>query len=297
MVPDMLDYAAARSIEVNGTALATFDKGQGDALVFVHGSASDARTWSNQIDTFSDRFRTIAYSRRYHVPNDPIPADAPDPIQAHVDDLVSLIGALEAGPAHVVGHSWGGLVSLLAARQEPGLIRSLVLIEPPVISMHVSIPPKPDQLIRLLFSRPKLAIAILKFGGGTVGPSATAFRRGDDKEGVDIFARGVLGDRHFRALSDERYRQVWENRGPDRALALFHGFPELMGVTFSDLHAPALLLRGADSPALFGLLIESLQERLPDARLQVIENASHVVHEDAPEALNRTIEAFLSAIG
>jgi pimeloyl-ACP methyl ester carboxylesterase len=293
----MLDLDETKSVEVNGTVLVTFEKGEGDALVFVHGSASDVRTWSNQLDFFPKRYRTIAYSRRFHAPNAPIPRDASDPIQVHVNDLASLIRMMGAEPAHVVGHSWGGLVSLLAAKQAPELFRSLVLIEPPVISMHVSIPPKATQLIGLLFSAPRLALAIVKFGASVVGPSEKAFRSGDDILAVEEFGRGVLSDRYFEALSEERYAQVWENRGPDRALALYRGFPDLIGTSFSDVRLPVLLIGGGDSPRLFGLLIESLKERLPNARVQFIENGSHILHEDQPEALNATIQEFLGEVG
>jgi pimeloyl-ACP methyl ester carboxylesterase len=297
MLLAMLDLDAAKSVEVNGAFLATFERGEGDPLVFVHGSASDLRTWCNQFDTFSKRYRTIVYSRRYHRPNAPIPVDASDPIQTHVDDLASLILTLGAAPAHVVGHSWGALVALLAAKQEPNLFRSLILIEPPAVSMHVSVPPRAFQIIKLLASRPRLALAIIKFGAGTVGPSETAFRSGDDERAVEKFGRGVLGDRYFDALSKERFAQIWENRGPDRALALYHGFPDLVGASFSDVRVPVLLVGGADSPRLFWLLIEDLRERLPDARVHVVENASHIAQEDAPEDVNAAIQQFLLEVG
>jgi pimeloyl-ACP methyl ester carboxylesterase len=297
IIAAMLDLDEAKSIEVNGTVLTAVEKGHGEALIFVHGSASDMRTWSNQLDVFPERYRTIAYSRRYHAPNAPIPPDSSDPIQTHVDDLASLISVMGAEPAHVVGHSWGGLVSLLAAKQAPKLFRSIVLIEPPAISMHVSIPPRPAQLIGLLFSAPRLALAIVKFGASVVAPSEKAFRRGDDKRAVETFARGVLGDRYFEALSEERYAQVWENCGPDRALALYHGFPDLIGTSFSDIRVPVLLIGGGESPRLFRLLIERLEETLPDVRLRVIENGSHIVHENAPEALNAEVQEFLGDVG
>lgn len=40
------------------------------------------------------------------------------------------IGDLLAGGAHLVGHSYGGTVAMLAAAAQPGLVRSLTLIEP-----------------------------------------------------------------------------------------------------------------------------------------------------------------------
>ncbi|WP_433292551.1 alpha/beta fold hydrolase [Actinoplanes sp. CA-030573] len=40
------------------------------------------------------------------------------------------VGALLGGGAHLVGHSYGGTVAMLAAAAHPGLVRSLTLIEP-----------------------------------------------------------------------------------------------------------------------------------------------------------------------
>lgn len=292
----MLSLDAAKPLSVNGIALATIVRGEGEPLVLVHGGVSDLRTWSNQVGYFSKRFRTIAYSRRFARPNAPIARDADDPVQTHVDDLLGVMDALEAGPSHIVGHSWGALIALLAAGQKPGHCRSLVLIEPPIISMHVSVPPSVSQMIRLLLSSPRLALAIAKLGGSALGPAEKAFRRGDDKRAIEFFGRGVLGDRYFEALSKERYAQVWENRGPDRAQALHHAFPDLRGKRFPPINAPVLLVGGADSPAIFGLLNDRLRARLPDARECVIENASHIVQEDAPEALNAAILQFLDKV-
>ncbi len=292
----MLNLDTAQPVAVNGITLATVARGEGDPLVFVHGGVSDLRTWSHQVGFFAGRFRTIAYSRRYCRPNAPIPPDAGDPIQIHVDDLLGLIDALDASPSHVVGHSWGALVALLAAGRKPGHFRSLVLIEPPAVSMHVSVPPSVSQMIRLFWSSPRRAIAIARLGGGALVPAEKAFRSGDDKTAIEHFGRGVLGDRYFEALSEERYAQVWENRGPDRAQALHHGFPDLRGDRFPQVDVPVLLVGGADSPRIFGLLNDSLLARLPVARKCVIENASHIVHEDAPEALNRAVLEFLDDV-
>jgi len=40
------------------------ERGTGEPVVFVHGSASDYRTWHSQLDELGQRYRTIAYSRR-----------------------------------------------------------------------------------------------------------------------------------------------------------------------------------------------------------------------------------------
>jgi pimeloyl-ACP methyl ester carboxylesterase len=292
----MLTFNRTSWLTVNQNELAVHEAGVGPPLVLVHGSVSDLRTWSNQVDVFAGRYRTIAYSRRYHRPNPPIPPDAPDPIQTHVNDLVALIEALKARPAHIVGHSWGGLIALLVAMQEPAICRSLVLIEPPVVSMHVAIPPKVSQMIGLFFRSPKLALCIAKLGGGTFVPAEKAFRRGDDKAAIEYFGRGVLGNRAFETLSAERYQQVWDNRGPDRAQALYQGFPDLVGASPSNVTCPVMLVAGSESPAIFGLLIDILLRLLPNGRKCVITGASHIVHEDAPSEFNSAVLNFLGDV-
>ncbi|NNF90275.1 MAG: alpha/beta hydrolase [Boseongicola sp.] len=283
----------AQPVTVNGTELAVIDTGAGDPVVLVHGGVSDLRTWSHQIGPFHAEHRTIAYSRRYHAPNIPIADDAPDPINAHVADLATLIGTLGAAPAHIVGHSWGGLIALVLAARHPGLCRLLVLIEPPVVTLHVDVPPTPARMLRLLAASPRLAFAIARLGLGALAPAERAFRRGDDRAAIAHFGRGVLGRDRFSALTEERLQQVWDNRGPERALALHDGFPDLRREALSEIATPALLIRGADSPRVFHLLIDSLMTRLPNATTLTIPTASHIAHEDAPKAFNQAVLGFL----
>jgi len=131
----------------------------------------------------------------------------------HVDDLVGFLRQVDAVPAHLVGHSWGGFVSLLAAIRHPEVVRTLVLMEPPVLSLFVSTPPRPSELLRTLLRRPRTAIAIIRFGITAAEPAAKAYRRGDDEAGFETFARGVLGSDVFERLSAaERCAGAWCDR-------------------------------------------------------------------------------------
>ncbi|AXI45100.1 alpha/beta hydrolase [Sulfitobacter sp. SK012] len=291
----MVELIDTTPIEVNGTRLAVVENGSGPPIIFVHGGVSDLRSWTNQIPAFTNGYRTICYSRRYHKPNTPIPSDAPDPIQTHVDDLATLIEQLGAEPAHIVGHSWGGLIALMLASQKPAQCKSLTLIEAPSVSVHLQIPPKPLPLLRLILPKPRLGLSIAKLGAGALAPAEKAFRKGDDKAAISYFGRGVLGAKAFEALSEERYQQVWDNRGTDRAQALYQGFPDLREAPLSNVRMPVLLLSGGLSPAVFRRLNEALAGILPNATHRVIPKASHIVHEDAPEALNSELLRFLQA--
>jgi len=287
-------FEGVRTAAVDGIALAYREQGEGEAVVFVHGSASDLRTWEQQLPAIGTRYRAIAYSRRFARPNEDIEPGADDQMLPHVDDLAALLRLIGAAPAHLVGHSWGAFICLLTAIRHPEMVRSLVLQEPPVVSLFVSTPPPLRELFPLLVRRPRTALAILKFGAGTITPAQRAFRRGDDDQALHVFARGVLGKETYERLPEERKQQARENLGTLRAQLLGAGFPPLDEEDVRGIRLPTLLITGQRSPAFLLRLTEHLQRLLPHAERVDIAGASHAMQEDNPGAVNEAILGFLA---
>jgi pimeloyl-ACP methyl ester carboxylesterase len=269
-------------------------QGRGEPLVFVHGSASDLRTWRSQQAAFAARYRTIAYSRRYHWPNAPIPEGADYSMAEHVDDLGALLRALDAAPAHLVGHSYGAFLCLLLALREPGLVRSLVLAGPPAITLFTSNHPQPAELLRLLVTRPRTALAILAFGAQGVAPATEALKRGDTEAALRAFGRATLGRQTFECLSPERLDQARANL--IAAELLGSGFAPLDDDALRAIQAPALLVSGQHSPRLFPRLLDRLEELLPHVERVEIPGASHITHEDNPAVYRQAVLSFLAGL-
>src|SRR5215471_7527239 len=131
-------------------------RGHGPEVVLVHGSLGDYRQWTPIADRLQKSYRVISVSRRYHWPNPPPASKVLYSYEGNAEDLLSLLRSL-GHPVHVVGHSYGAGVALLAALREPKLIRSLVLIEPAFGSL---LPPSAPGLDQELASRRAMLSAV-----------------------------------------------------------------------------------------------------------------------------------------
>ena len=281
------------SIEIRGTRLELHERGEGEPVLLVHGSASDHRTWAGPLESLSRRHRVIAYSRRYHWPNESIPDRRDYDMIEQLDDLQALIEARGLEPVHLVGHSYGGFLALLLAIRDPAKVRSLVLCEPPVITLFTSNQPTPKQLLRLLFTRPRTFLAIVKFGARGVAPATKALERGDRDAALEAFGEATLGRAHFRGLSPERLQQARDNF--IAAELLGSGFAPLDAADVRRIERPALLLTGEKSPRLFHRLADRLEELLPRVKRVEIPDASHIMHEDNPAAFEDAVRSFVEA--
>lgn len=285
-------FEGIRTASVNGATLAYREQGEGEPVVFVHGSADDLRSWDQQLPAIGASYRAIAYSRRYARPNEDIAPGVDDQTLPHVDDLVAFLRVMGAAPAHLVGHSWGGLISLVAAIRHPQVVRSLVLQEPPVLSLVMSVPPRSRELLRLLVRRPGTAFVILSFAVKTWTPTQKAFRRGDDEAAMQTFGCGLLGKETYERLPQERKQQAFENVRAVRAQVLGAGFPPLNEEDVRGVQAPTLLMTGERSPPYLPRLTDRLQQQLPKAERVKIAAASHLMNEENPGAVNDAILGF-----
>ena len=259
-------------------------------MLFVHGSLEDLRIWRRQMAPFAERYRVVAYSRRYHHPNAAPGDDSPVyTAELHADDLACLIQTLDLGPAHLVTASFGGCVALQMTVQHPELVRSLVLAEPPLLPWLAHIP-----------GGAPLAAAFL---ADAWLPAQRAFRLGDFEQGVRLFLEGVVGrdpstslrTGGFDRLSPVGQRMILDNAAEMQAETLAQDFfPALTCQDVAAIDRPALLLNGELSPRLFHLIIAELARCLPRTECGLIRGASHAMHVGNPAAFNEVVLDFLA---
>ncbi|WP_088280474.1 alpha/beta fold hydrolase [Ideonella sp. A 288] len=100
-------------------------------IVFSHANGFPAGTYKQLFKVWKDAgFRVEALDKFGHDPKYPVTSNWP----RLRDQLIDFIDARVGGPAWLVGHSLGGLLSLLAASRRPDLARGLVMLDSPVIT-------------------------------------------------------------------------------------------------------------------------------------------------------------------
>ena len=104
-----------------------------ERIVLVHGSVMGGRgTWAAQ-RSLAERFELLVLDRPGFPPNPPV-----ERIDFETDAAL-VAGLIEEGD-HLVGHSYGGIVSLVAAASRPDVLRSLTVIEPPCTRVAAGVP-------------------------------------------------------------------------------------------------------------------------------------------------------------
>jgi pimeloyl-ACP methyl ester carboxylesterase len=111
---------------VNGAKLYTESFGKGTPLLFLHGGMTFFDSaYVRQRDYFAANHLVIGIDQRGH-------GHSPDgswqlSYQLMADDTAAVIQKLKVGPVDVVGHSDGGNIALLLARDHPELVRRVVI--------------------------------------------------------------------------------------------------------------------------------------------------------------------------
>jgi pimeloyl-ACP methyl ester carboxylesterase len=114
-------------IRTNGFEIAYERVGEGPPLVLVHGAAVDSRMWRPQLAALADEFTVVAWDEPGAGRSSDVPADFALADYAHC--LAALIEALDLGPAHVAGLSWGGTLAQELYRHHPKLVSTLLLVD------------------------------------------------------------------------------------------------------------------------------------------------------------------------
>jgi pimeloyl-ACP methyl ester carboxylesterase len=233
------------------------------------------------MNALSSRYRVISYSRRYHYPNENPMTATDHSALIDAEDLAALVAELELGRVHLVGTSYGAFTALAYAVAHPGLVRSMVLAEPPVLQW--------------VTDSSQGAALYEEFISTVHQPARAAFIRGDDEGAMRLFIDAFDGDGAFDALSDERRVAVMSNSRFFRSSAFsVDPFPTLSKEAVRQLPMPVLVIVGERTDDLHRMVCDELSRVLVMPDRATIPNAGHGSPRQNPNAFTTAVMSFLA---
>jgi pimeloyl-ACP methyl ester carboxylesterase len=198
-------------------------------------------------------------------------------------DEVALLAPVfaAAGPRfHLVGHSYGGAVALMAALADPGRVESLVLFEPVLFSLLTAADPTRPPALEIAAVRDD-TVAAVQAGN----PGASGARFVDYWMGPGAWAGMPEARREAIAIQMQQVKAQWH--------ALFMEPTPLSA--FAALDVPVLCLTGSESPSSAQEVAWLLTKTLPRVTAVEVVGAGHMAPLTHPERVNALIEGFLGA--
>jgi pimeloyl-ACP methyl ester carboxylesterase len=234
------------------------------------------------------------------------PGSNPNEIQDWHPFSHDLLSFLEARPAPVigVGHSLGAVATLRAALRNPGRFRALLLIDPVLFV---------PRFLLLWYT-----IRALGLGNRLHPLIAGAKNRRRTFDDLETIFRGYRNLAVFRYMSDEHLRIYIEGitrksakaraASPHETFELVYS-PEweariyLTGMRDFDiwrdlpkLEVPTLFLRGAETDTFLGNAAKLVERRQPRARVETLEQSTHLLPLERPQAIFDRMQSFLREV-
>ncbi|WP_188297340.1 alpha/beta fold hydrolase [Streptomyces sp. CBMA156] len=227
-------------LDRGGRALRWVEAGRGGVapVVLIASCGTTALTWSAVLPELARHGRVVAYDRAGLGASDPESGPGrgagPTP-DGQVADLAALVRHLDAGPALLVGHSWGAQPAQLLAWQRPDLVAGLVLVDP----AHEEFQPKSIRAAEAVLNR----LWLHRAGSAPAAPGSA--------EPLDLAEAAVIAYPHQRwaVLAEQRMtalagpgirRRRSLARPPEMPLAVLsatEGLPRAMRVRWTAVQA------------------------------------------------------------
>lgn len=262
VAPSMVTIVSRDGIEI-----AAWRSGSGPPLVLVHGGTSDHTGWNPVLPELERHFTVYAIDRRGRGGSGDAPTYA---VEREFEDVAAIVDSL-GGSVRLVGHSYGALCALEAARLTSNIAK-LVLYEPPAIDGSSGVPP------------------------GFIDELDNLLAQGKRDELTARFLQVVLR-RSPEFIDELRADPLWAVR-----LAAAHTLPRELRIVevyqfqperFAEMRTPTLLLEGEISPPFLKASVAAVHAGLPHSQRVVLPGQGHAAMVMAPELFVFEVLNFL----
>jgi pimeloyl-ACP methyl ester carboxylesterase len=250
----------------------------------MHGFGSSLYSWQPVTEPFSRLGRVIAYDRPgFGLTGRPLSWKGQNPYSpaAQLALLIALLEYFKASQAILIRNSAGGALAMQVALVHPERMKALVLVDPAVYRGG-SVPP---------WALPLLCTPQMRHLGPLIA-------RQLQTRGPQLINLAWHNPRLLTSETLALYKKPFQVDNWDRALWEFitASHPLDLSRRLSEITQPVLVETGEDDRIIPTPQSIRLSSELPNARLEIIENAGHVPHEESPTAFIDAVRNFLNIV-
>ena len=237
-------------------------------VIFIHGAAGSLLNWKYQLGYFSEKYRTVAYDWRGCGHSDEALSYTFDD---HYDDFLKLMEILNiSNKVILVSHSYGGLIAQRYIR-DYGADK--------FVSVSLGLDSGVGLFLRLLLNLPRfLQIPIYRCCLMPKNPFLTKRLVASKKTPV-AKVREALADNKLPSLDFCLGLKTFRKK---ESLEWMKSYQEKM-----------LVISGREDKRMKAKHIKRINQFLPEVKVEIVQNAGHIVSYENPEYFNNLIEAFI----
>ncbi len=278
--------AEGRLLDIDGVRLHVVERGQGPAVVLIHGNAVTHRDFvaSGLVDRLAPAHRVVLFDRP-GFGHSSRPRDRLWTPTAQATLLREALRQLGVERAVVVGHSLGAMVALALALDHPEVVDGLVLLG----GYHY-----PSARIDALLTAPVALPVVGDVLRYTVTALAARLLLGRAVE--KMFAPCEAPAHFLPLLSREMLVRPVQLRANAEDAAFMIGQAKASSGRHHELRMPVAVFAGADDRVVDPAAHSGrLHRALAGSSLTLVPGAGHMVHHAAPDAIVRAIEGLASS--
>ncbi|MFC4736795.1 alpha/beta fold hydrolase [Bacillus daqingensis] len=273
-------------IDTNHVTLHTALAGpkDGELVVLLHGFPEFWYGWRHQIEALAEAGYRVAVpdQRGYNLSSKPDGASLYT-VDLLRDDVAGLIEQLGYQEAYWVGHDWGGAVAWYAAATKPKLVKKLTAINIPYPgAMGKALLRYPPQLLKSLymafFQIPELPEKLMQT---------------DDLEQMKKGIAMAANPGAFTEDDLDRYKTAWAQPGALTGMLNWYRAIWRKEIRPDLVQVPVRILWGLGDPFLHKTTAKVSLEYCAKGELIYIDDATHWVHHEQPDVINRLMLEFL----
>lgn len=259
--------AASRFVEAGGLSWHVQEMGQGPTLLLLHGTGASTHSWRDLLPLLARDFHVVAPDLPGHGFTEAPERDRLS-LPAMARGLTALLGKLGVEPEGIVGHSAGAAIAMQ-------MVLTGAVAPSCLISLNGALLPFKGVASQLFPSVARLLVL------NPLVPRLFAWRAGST-EAVTQLLEG-MGSR-LDARGQDLYQRLFSNRvHVASTLGMMANWDlEALGRSFGRLDLPVLLVVGAGDRAVPPGDARAVAQRLPDARIETLPGAGHLIHEEKP---------------